>query len=54
MRFAGRGTSDRGAAALEAGLLMAGLAMAVITGAALLSGEIEALLQAALDVVTGG
>jgi Flp pilus assembly pilin Flp len=54
VRYIGRATSDRGSAAVEAGLLVAGIAMAVITGAALLSGEIETLLRSALVVVSGG
>lgn len=54
MRRIERATSDRGAAAVEAGLLVGGIAMAVITGAALLSGELEALLQACVGALTGG
>jgi Flp pilus assembly pilin Flp len=54
VRRKGQYGADRGAAAVEAGLLLAGIAAAVIGGLTVLSGDIQALLQSAVDALGRG
>lgn len=45
--------SDRGAAAVEAGLLIAGLGAAVLGAVFLLGGRLEGFFTAAIEAISG-